>query len=87
MSLEDKFKSAADSIAALTKRPSDDELKEIYALYKQATVGDINTQRPGMMDFKGKAKWDAWETKKGMTQDAAKEAYIAKADEMVSKYS
>ena len=32
---------------------------QIYALYKQATVGDINTERPGMLDFKGKAKWDS----------------------------
>ena len=39
---------------------TNDELKEIYGLYKQATVGDINTERPGMLDFKGKAKWDSW---------------------------
>ena len=32
---------------------------ELYALFKQANVGDVNTARPGMMDFKGKAKWDA----------------------------
>ena len=27
-------------------------LQEIYSLYKQATIGDINTTRPGMLDFK-----------------------------------
>ena len=31
----------------------------------QVTVGDCNTARPGMMDFAGKAKWDAWNAKKG----------------------
>lgn len=39
-----------------------------------------------MLDLKGKAKWDAWESKKGMTSDAAKEAYIKKSAELVSKY-
>merc|ERR1712105_325815 len=87
MSLDEKFKAAADSVAALPKRPSDEELKEVYALYKQSTVGDINTQRPGMLDFKGKAKWNAWQSKKGMTQDDAKQAYITKADLLLSIYS
>lgn len=47
---------------------SNDELLEIYSLFKQATVGDINTDRPGIFDQKGRAKWDAWEKKKGTTQ-------------------
>ena len=46
----------------------------------------INTARPGMLDFKGKAKWDAWESKKGTSSDAAKETYITKAEELVAKY-
>jgi diazepam-binding inhibitor (GABA receptor modulating acyl-CoA-binding protein) len=40
-----------------------------------------------MLDFKGKAKWDSWESKKGMSCDAAKEAYVVKAEEIVAKYS
>ncbi|KAK4011537.1 hypothetical protein OUZ56_020655 [Daphnia magna] len=86
MSLEQRFNKAAEDIKALTARPTDDELKEIYALFKQATVGDINVARPGMLDFKGKAKWDAWNSKKGMSSDAAKEAYISKAAELLAKY-
>lgn len=39
-----------------------------------------------MLDFKGKYKWDAWEKKKGLAQDAAKDAYVAKVAELVSKY-
>lgn len=42
--------------------------------------------KPGMLDFKGKAKWEAWNGKKGQTQDAAKEAYVAKVAELSSKY-
>lgn len=55
---------------------ADDKKLEIYALFKQSTVGDVNTQRPGMLDFKGKAKWDAWNSKKGVSQEEAKQQYI-----------
>jgi len=54
-----------------------DTLLELYALYKQATSGDATGSRPGMMDIKGRAKYDAWAKRKGMTKDAAMEAYIA----------
>lgn len=70
----EKLRTREDLIAAV----ADDKKLEIYALFKQGSVGDINTDRPGMfsVDFKAKAKWDAWNTKKGMSQDDAKQAYI-----------
>jgi ssDNA-specific exonuclease RecJ len=37
-----KFNKAAEDINALTATPTNDEFKEIYALFKQATVGDVN---------------------------------------------
>merc|ERR1739842_48376 len=81
------FEEAVDTVNnKMNKTLSNDELKEIYALYKQAAVGDINVARPGMLDFKGKAKWDAWDTKKGMAQDKAKEEYIAFAKKMLEKH-
>ena len=49
-------------------------------------VGDCNTDRPGMTDFKGKAKWDAWNAKKGVGQDDAKTQYIDLAKTMIEKY-
>jgi diazepam-binding inhibitor (GABA receptor modulating acyl-CoA-binding protein) len=52
------FTQAADALKeAKTLQLSNDELLAFYALYKQATVGDNNTSKPGMLDFKGKAKW------------------------------
>ena len=54
-----------------------DTLLELYALYKQATAGDVSGSRPGMMDIKGRAKYDAWAKRKGTTKDAAMDAYIA----------
>ena len=60
---------------------SNDDKLEFYGLFKQATVGDCNTERPGMFDPKGRAKWDAWKAREGMSQDDAKEAYVAKVTE------
>uniref|UniRef100_W5M648 Acyl-CoA-binding protein n=1 Tax=Lepisosteus oculatus TaxID=7918 RepID=W5M648_LEPOC len=59
------FEKAAEEVKILKTKPADKEVLEIYGLYKQATVGDVNTQRPGMLDFTGKAKWDAWDANKG----------------------
>lgn len=56
---------------------SNDVLLELYALYKQASVGDVSGARPGMLDVKGRAKYDAWARRKGMPQQAAMEQYIA----------
>ncbi|KAJ8971782.1 hypothetical protein NQ317_004346 [Molorchus minor] len=83
MSLDERFKKAADNVQNLKSKPSNEDLLEIYALFKQGSVGDVNTDRPGMLDMKGKAKWDAWSGKKGLAQDAAKEQYIAKAQSLV----
>ncbi|XP_066591009.1 acyl-CoA-binding protein homolog [Prorops nasuta] len=86
MSLDQKFEEAAEAVKALTKRPTDEELLELYALFKQATVGDVNTPRPGMFDMKGRAKWDFWNKKKGTSKDKAKEEYVAYVDNLLQKY-
>ena len=48
-------------------------------------MGDVNTASPGMFDFKGKAKWSAWSSVKGMSQADATAAYIALADKLCAK--
>ena len=58
----------------------------MYALYKQGTIGDVNTPRPGMLDIKGKAKWDAWNKKKGMDQREAKEKYVVLVAQLKEKH-
>jgi len=49
-------------------------------------VGDCNTARPGMLDFAGKAKWDAWNALQGKPAEQAMEEYIMKVDELQEKY-
>ncbi|XP_051160115.1 acyl-CoA-binding protein homolog [Leptopilina boulardi] len=83
MSLDEQFNKAAEDVKDLASTPSDADLLEIYALFKQATVGDCNTARPGMLDFKGKAKWDAWNGKKGLSQEDAKKQYIEKVESLI----
>ncbi|XP_063974539.1 putative acyl-CoA-binding protein [Diachasmimorpha longicaudata] len=83
MSLDESFNKAAEEVKNLANAPADADLLELYALFKQATVGDCNTTRPGMLDFKGKAKWDAWNGKKGVSQDEAKTQYIAKVASLI----
>jgi acyl-CoA-binding protein len=74
--LKSEFEKAAQESQTLPARPDNQTLLQLYALYKQATVGDVNTKRPGMTDFVGRAKWDAWENLKGQTTDQAMQAYV-----------
>jgi acyl-CoA-binding protein len=59
-------------------KPSNEMKLEFYGLYKQATEGDVSGKRPGMMDFVGRAKYDAWEKLKGTSSDEAMQQYIDK---------
>lgn len=63
-------------------KPSNEMKLEFYALYKQATAGDASGKRPGMMDFVGRAKFDAWEKLKGMPGDDAMQKYIDKLESL-----
>jgi acyl-CoA-binding protein len=76
-SLKDQFAEAKRRVEELTSRPSNEELLELYGLYKQATEGDVAGPRPGMLDLKGRAKHDAWGRKKGTTKDEAMKGYVA----------
>ncbi|MFL1456316.1 acyl-CoA-binding protein [Marinobacter sp. DUT-3] len=59
-------------------KPSNEVKLEFYALYKQATEGDVSGKRPGMMDFVGRAKYDAWAELKGTSGEEAMQKYIDK---------
>lgn len=49
--------------------------------------GDSSSGKPGMLDLKGKAKWQSWNDKKGMSTDEAKEKYVAFAEQLMAKYA
>lgn len=74
--LEAQFKSAQADVQALSERPDNDTLLELYSFYKQATEGDISGDKPGAFDFKARAKYEAWEARKGMSKEVAMKAYV-----------
>jgi diazepam-binding inhibitor (GABA receptor modulator, acyl-CoA-binding protein) len=84
MDLAARFEDAQKRVKGLSKSPSTDDLLELYALYKQATAGDVSGSRPGMLDMKGRAKYDAWSKKKGTGKDAAMTAYVALVDRLTA---
>jgi len=72
--IEERFKQAADEALRLPVQDSD-TLLELYAYYKQATAGDVKGKRPGMFDLRARAKFDAWCGVKGLSHEAAMQAY------------
>jgi acyl-CoA-binding protein len=76
------FEDAQARVKKLSKTPSTDDLLELYALYKQSSAGDVTGSRPGMLDLKGRAKFDAWTKKKGTSKDAAMTQYVAVVDRL-----
>jgi acyl-CoA-binding protein len=77
MSLEDDFQAAQVRVKQLARTPPPDQLLTLYALFKQATIGDVTGARPSMLDFKGRAKYDAWSARQGTSKASAMQDYVA----------
>lgn len=74
--LKAQFETAVAESKQLPEKPDNMTLLKIYALYKQATAGDVEGKRPGFTDMVGRAKWDAWNEFKGKSNDEAMQEYI-----------
>jgi len=76
--IEEAFDKAQALVVKLTIPPTKEVILNIYGLYKQATIGDINIDRPGLFstDFKSKAKYDSWYSKKGLKKEDAMKEYV-----------
>jgi acyl-CoA-binding protein len=83
MATDAEFQAAAERVKTLTQAPSNDTLLELYSLYKQSTLGDVQGKRPGMLDVKGKAKYDAWAKLKGTSKADAMTRYVALVNRLV----
>eukprot|EP00112_Aurelia_sp_Birch-Aquarium-sp1_P002936 Seg1328.7 transcript_id=Seg1328.7/GoldUCD/mRNA.D3Y31 product="hypothetical protein" protein_id=Seg1328.7/GoldUCD/D3Y31 len=84
--MSEAFQKAAAEVKNLVAKPTDAEMLEVYGLYKQVTVGDCNTERPGFLDFTGKSKHDAWTSKAGTSKEDAEAQYIKLVEELKAKY-
>jgi acyl-CoA-binding protein len=80
--LKAKFDQAVADSKNLSERPDNQTLLKLYALYKQATAGDVEGKRPGFTDMVGRAKWDAWSEIKGTSKDDAMNQYVGLIDEL-----
>lgn len=74
--LKAKFEKAVADSKSLPEKPDNMTLLKIYALYKQASGGDVDGKRPGFTDMVGRAKWDAWNELKGKTDKDAMNDYV-----------
>ena len=74
--LQSQFEIAAQEVQELPSRPDNDTLLKLYALYKQATQGDVTGKRPGFTNPVGRAKYDAWGKMRGTSKEEAMRAYI-----------
>ena len=75
-SIKDRFEKAVAESKSLPEKPDNMTLLKIYALYKQASGGDVDGKRPGFADMVGRAKWDAWNALKGKSNDEAMQEYV-----------
>jgi acyl-CoA-binding protein len=81
-----KFEAAANDVKKLTKRPDDEDMLRLYALYKQGSEGDVQGERPGAFSFVDRAKYDAWAKLKGTDQPKARENYVKLVERLKKTY-
>ena len=74
--LKKQFEAAVANSKNLSERPDNTTMLKIYALYKQASVGDNTEKKPGFGDMVGRAKWDAWNGVKGVSSKDAMQQYV-----------
>lgn len=80
--LQARFEAAVAGSQTLSERPDNATLLKLYALYKQATEGDVQGRRPGFTDMVGRAKFDAWTSLKGTAPAEAMQQYIARIEKL-----
>lgn len=80
----EQFNHAKSQMGTLKEDPGNEAKLKIYALFKQATQGPCNTPKPGMLDFVGKAKWDAWKSLGSVSQEDARQQYVDLIDSLLA---
>lgn len=82
--LQARFDQSQIDVKQLSERPSNMTLLRLYALFKQGSEGDAHGDKPGMADFVGRYKFEAWEALRGTAREQAMEQYIALVEELRS---
>ncbi|XP_059662011.1 acyl-CoA-binding protein-like [Cornus florida] len=82
MGLKEEFEEYAEKAKTLPENTSNENKLSLYALYKQATVGPVNTDRPGFFNMRERVKWDAWKAVEGKSKEEAMSDYITKVKQL-----
>ncbi|KAL4379105.1 hypothetical protein GQ457_02G039810 [Hibiscus cannabinus] len=82
MGLKEEFEEYAEKAKTLPENTTNEDKLILYGLFKQATVGPVNTSRPGIFNLREKAKWDAWKAVEGKSSEEAMNDYITKVKQM-----
>jgi diazepam-binding inhibitor (GABA receptor modulating acyl-CoA-binding protein) len=80
--LQKQFDDAVAASRQLPRRPDNNALLKLYALYKQGTSGDAGGARPGVGDLIGRAKYDAWSRIAGTSREQAMQQYVDLIDSL-----
>ena len=86
MELDQQFEKAQNDLNNLTERPSNEEFLELYALFKQATVGNNTQSKPSRFNLKKHYKWKSWMGKKGLAIHEAQQQYVELVGQLLAKY-
>ncbi|XP_039852979.1 acyl-CoA-binding domain-containing protein 1 isoform X2 [Panicum virgatum] len=82
MPSDEEFEEYAEKAKTLPDSTSNENKLILYGLYKQATVGNVNTPRPGILHQRDRAKWDAWKAVEGKSKEEAMSDYITKVKQL-----
>lgn len=83
--LSERFVDAQQRVHSLSERPDNLQLLRLYALYKQASIGDAPDTRPPMLDFAARMKHDGWAALRGTSPADAMQAYVALVDTLIAE--
>ncbi|KAK4401012.1 Acyl-CoA-binding protein [Sesamum angolense] len=85
MGLKEEFEEYAEKAKTLPENTTNENKLILYGLFKQSTVGNVNTSRPGIFNMRDRAKWDAWKAVEGKSQEEAMSDYITKVKQLLEE--
>lgn len=84
-SIDEKFKQAVLDVKTLSNRPNNETLLQLYGLYKQVTIGNINIAQPWAIQLEKRAKWDSWKLFENMDKTKAMTKYIEIVENLINQ--
>jgi len=88
-SLKEKYDEALNTVKTWepSKTIPTDRRLILYGLFTQEAKGDVQESRPGMLNYEGRKKWDAWNENKGKDKETCQKEYIEELGKQVKEFS